>query len=261
MKKIIYLLVFLLIGISSFAQSKSSSDVYVKGYTRSDGVYVKPHYRSAPNGTNRDNFSTKGNVNPYTGKKGYVEPDKKTYNYTNSSRNTNSASNSSPFSYKTMPKSSHILFGIDLNKDWYTLTDISALSYFTEQEYRKKNNIPGVAMTFSKDYLKKNANFDFLNIGFTDLTGIYPKNEGGNLKNISPYIFIATLKYNSDNEYEEKSSDAFNKITYLLMNQFGAPDNSTKAKWGASLEWKFSNAELLLNSNKKQHITVMYIKN
>lgn len=80
------------------------------------------------------------------------------------------------------------------------------------------------------------------------------------MKNLSPYIFIAILKYNSDNEYEAKSSDTFNKITYLLMNQFGAPDNSTKAQWGASLEWKFSNAELLLNSNKKEHITVMYIK-
>ena len=260
MKKIIYLLVFLLIGISSFAQSKSSSDVYVKGYTRSDGVYVKPHYRSAPNGTNRDNFSTKGNTNPYTGEKGYIKPDKETYNYTNSYRNTGSSSSSRPFSYKTLQKSSHSLFGIDLNKDWYTLTDVSGKSYFLEQEHRKKNNIPGVAMRFSEDYLQKNANIDFLNIGFSDLTGIYPKDGGGNLDKISPYIFLATLKYNSDNLYEVKSSDAFNKITYMLMNQFGAPDSSTKAKWGASLEWKFSNAELILNSNKKQHITLMYIK-
>lgn len=44
--------------------------VHVKGYTKKNGTYVAPHYRSSPNKTTRDNWSTKGNVNPYTGKKG-----------------------------------------------------------------------------------------------------------------------------------------------------------------------------------------------
>jgi len=29
--------------------------------------YVQPHYQSSPNGTVNDNYSTQGNVNPYTG--------------------------------------------------------------------------------------------------------------------------------------------------------------------------------------------------
>ena len=49
-----------------------ASDVYVNGYTRKDGTYVQGHYRSAPNNTVSDNFSTYGNVNPYTGKPGTV---------------------------------------------------------------------------------------------------------------------------------------------------------------------------------------------
>jgi hypothetical protein len=44
--------------------------VFVRGYTRKDGTVVPGHYRSAPNGTNRDNFSTRGNTNPYTREKG-----------------------------------------------------------------------------------------------------------------------------------------------------------------------------------------------
>ena len=43
------------------------ADVYVQGYTKSDGTYVQGHYRSSPNGTTSDNYSTKGNINPYTG--------------------------------------------------------------------------------------------------------------------------------------------------------------------------------------------------
>lgn len=47
-----------------------SADVSVRGYQRKDGTYVAPHVRSSPNGTASDNWSTKGNVNPYTGKVG-----------------------------------------------------------------------------------------------------------------------------------------------------------------------------------------------
>lgn len=46
----------------------------VRGYYRSDGTYVQGYHRSSPNGTQYDNYSTKGNVNPYTGEKGYKTP-------------------------------------------------------------------------------------------------------------------------------------------------------------------------------------------
>ncbi|HEU4583280.1 MAG TPA: hypothetical protein VFS67_33715 [Polyangiaceae bacterium] len=42
----------------------------VRGYVRKDGTYVAPHYRSAPDGNFWNNWSTRGNVNPYTGKPG-----------------------------------------------------------------------------------------------------------------------------------------------------------------------------------------------
>lgn len=44
----------------------------VKGYYKpSTGRYVMPYYRSTRNSYKIDNYSTKGNYNPYTGKKGY----------------------------------------------------------------------------------------------------------------------------------------------------------------------------------------------
>lgn len=46
------------------------SDTWVNGYTRKDGTYVPGHYRSAPDGSKANNWSTKGNTNPYTGKEG-----------------------------------------------------------------------------------------------------------------------------------------------------------------------------------------------
>lgn len=52
----------------------SKNDVHVNGHIRSDGAYVPDHYRTRPNDTKRDNWSTRGNINPYTGKKGTKSP-------------------------------------------------------------------------------------------------------------------------------------------------------------------------------------------
>lgn len=44
------------------------------GYTRSNGTYVAPYVATNPNGTQRDNFGTSGNMNPYTGSAGHRTP-------------------------------------------------------------------------------------------------------------------------------------------------------------------------------------------
>lgn len=43
---------------------------YQNGYIKKDGTYVDGHYKTERNSTNYDNFSTQGNVNPYTGESG-----------------------------------------------------------------------------------------------------------------------------------------------------------------------------------------------
>lgn len=48
----------------------SSTDVYVKPHTRDDGTEVSGYWRSAADDTVNNNFSTEGNVNPYTGEPG-----------------------------------------------------------------------------------------------------------------------------------------------------------------------------------------------
>lgn len=60
--------------IFSFVVSSAEATTKVKGYTKKNGTYVAPSYKSTPNKSKLDNFSTKGNVNPYSGKKGTVNP-------------------------------------------------------------------------------------------------------------------------------------------------------------------------------------------
>jgi hypothetical protein len=45
-------------------------DVRVRGHVTKKGKYVAPSHRTSPDHTQRNNYSAKGNVNPYSGKKG-----------------------------------------------------------------------------------------------------------------------------------------------------------------------------------------------
>ena len=67
MKKLFIILIAL--AVSGIVVGQSGR-VRVGGYTKKDGTYVAPHYRTAPNKTQRDNYSSKGNYNPNTGKMG-----------------------------------------------------------------------------------------------------------------------------------------------------------------------------------------------
>ncbi|HUX35997.1 MAG TPA: hypothetical protein VMV71_03115 [Candidatus Paceibacterota bacterium] len=77
-KHLLTLSTLLLIGVLSFSVSAEARTTHVRGYYKpSTGSYVAPHYKTTPNHSRFDNFSTKGNSNPFTGKKGYINP----YNY------------------------------------------------------------------------------------------------------------------------------------------------------------------------------------
>lgn len=69
MKKISLIAVVTMLTLSVFAQVNSSF-TKVNAYYKKDGTYVPAHYRTNPNYTAKDNYTTKPNVNPHTGKKG-----------------------------------------------------------------------------------------------------------------------------------------------------------------------------------------------
>jgi len=48
----------------------SSSSHVVHGYTKKNGTQVAPHRQTNPDHTQRNNYSTKGNVNPSNSKTG-----------------------------------------------------------------------------------------------------------------------------------------------------------------------------------------------
>jgi hypothetical protein len=71
MNKLIKLSVLVLTTLTGPA---IAADLYVQPTVKKDGTYVEGHYRTGPNSTRTDNYSSKPNVNPYTGKSGTIDP-------------------------------------------------------------------------------------------------------------------------------------------------------------------------------------------
>lgn len=69
MKTLTLTIGILLISFLGFSQTNSSTR-YQKGYYKSNGTYVQPHYKTQTNKTNHDNYSTKPNTNYHTGQNG-----------------------------------------------------------------------------------------------------------------------------------------------------------------------------------------------
>jgi hypothetical protein len=79
MKAVALICVVLLASGSAFAKgsggrSSSGGSHHVSGHVTKNGTYVAPHQATNPNNTKTDNWSSKGNVNPYTGKDGTKDP-------------------------------------------------------------------------------------------------------------------------------------------------------------------------------------------
>ncbi len=69
--KITIIALVAILSLSLFASTAEAKTVSVKGYYKpTTGKYVSPSYRTSPNKTKIDNYSSKGNYNPYSGKKG-----------------------------------------------------------------------------------------------------------------------------------------------------------------------------------------------
>lgn len=68
MKKFLFILLIGLILSPTVTQAATRVRGYYKPKT---GSYVTPSYRSLKDSFKFNNYSTSGNVNPFTGKKGY----------------------------------------------------------------------------------------------------------------------------------------------------------------------------------------------
>ena len=210
MRRFITLILAILISVIGVFGQTNSKHVKVKGYYRKDGTYVQPHYRTAPNSTNRDNFSTKGNVNPYTGKAGYITPDSKSYNYPNNTNSTTKSNSNNSYNYYNSSSSSYNNYSYSLYKDKPTYTTKSRANV---REHM--NTSSAIKMT-----VPSNSDVKVVNSFFGDWWEIYYDGKTG-------YMHSSLLKRSSSTT-STSSSSSYNNYSYSLYKD--KPTYTTKSR-------------------------------
>lgn len=105
-KTMICLFLALLSAVTVMPQSHK----YQRGYIRkSTGTYVTGHFKTRSDQTNHNNFSTRGNRNPYTGNNGLRARDysNRAYNY-GSGRTIHTGSRGGQYYYNSHGKKTYV---------------------------------------------------------------------------------------------------------------------------------------------------------
>jgi len=110
MRRLMTILVILVVVCATSLTADAA--VRVRGYYRSNGTYVQPHYRSNPDGNFSNNWSTYPNVNPYTGAIGTrrTPSSSGSYSWRSPSYNLESSSSWNSYSWRT-PSYSYPSYG------------------------------------------------------------------------------------------------------------------------------------------------------
>ena len=84
----------------------------------------------------------------------------------------------------------YVFFGIDLNLDWYSLTNQTAFTYSNLND--DKGSMFNI---IDCGYISDKIDKRFLNLGFQELLLIFQKDFKGNLKDLKPDVFLARITY------------------------------------------------------------------
>jgi len=93
--------ILMVLAVICIATLSANADVYVRGYYRRNGTYVRPHYRSNPDGNFYNNWSTYPNINPHTGTIGTKRTPSYSSSYSWRTPSYGTSSLSSSYSWRT----------------------------------------------------------------------------------------------------------------------------------------------------------------
>lgn len=148
----------------------------------------------------------------------------------------------------------HILFGIDLTSDWYSLTNYQQLSYFLVDS-DTANYDPWVITDF--EYSHDKISKSFLDIGYDELLLGFPRGMQTELRDLQPELFLARKSYNDMENYLHTFKKDISKTKYLLNQQFGNPElNMVRDKYSL-YKWKGVNYQIVLTSREDELTTTL----
>lgn len=237
-KKLSYSSLFFIVTILFCFAVTVGAQVKVRGYFRKDGTYVKPHFRSNPDGNPYNNYSFPGNYNPNTGKISPGNPETYLNNYYNKKSPTlylpetsHPTDSSSPYKDETTKPSNYLPKPSKNSNSYVPKKPIKKLDSGTFKYAPKTKNtdyIDGSKMQWVK-WIKDDfgINVDYKNYTSSQLSELHSKLSWAKWLKSDFGINVDSSKYTS---YE--LSDLHSRIqwTKWIKNDFGVTLDYEKYK-------------------------------
>ena len=151
----------------------------------------------------------------------------------------------------------HIFFGINLNLDWYSLTNISKLTYDEVNEDELNKN----PLIFTDiDYYLETAELHPVFEGIDEFVVGFQRMENPDLNLLKPEMFLARIKY-SPEEYDLKGKNDALRILTFVKNNFGDAELNMVRDEYSTYKWGRVNFDIVLTTRKDDLMTtLMYFK-
>ena len=154
---------------------------------------------------------------------------------------------------------SNNFFGIDLDKDWYTLTEQSGIAYTL---FKHQNPDSPLVTVNLHESISNLINPDLLEIGL-DLKLGFEIKQVSDFDNLFPIHLFGSVKFQSLSEYRLIGIDKFSKLFSLLVKKFGFPTQMAVASDpdidSGTFVWERKNFSILINSNAANNKSIQLI--
>lgn len=145
-----------------------------------------------------------------------------------------------------------VFFGMDMNQDWYTLTNYSLLTYFQEAE---ENDL--VASDFEYYLNKVHIELEDFEL---DLLVVFESIKNANsrvLESLFPYMLVGRHLYDNDRIYDLESSSDCKFLLDKVARTYGKPDLVIEEIDLKLYKWNFDFGTITLRSSRTESNTAL----
>ena len=150
----------------------------------------------------------------------------------------------------------HKIFGLDMDLDWYSLTNYSSITYAIANADESTNYV----VTDCEYYLKQ-VDAEIEQLAFDDYVIAFNKGATANksgLENLYPLFYIGNYRYNDLASFR---SEGFNHADYLkdkIIATYGDPLTKTENTEFRVYRWVVNDFEIIVNSVQSKLSTSLY---
>jgi hypothetical protein len=151
--------------------------------------------------------------------------------------------------------SNHYLFGLNMDLDWYSLTDYSAMSYAIA------NADSNLYIVTDCDYHLNQVDIELERLNFTNYKIAFPKGAKASrsgLEKLAPLMFIARYEYSNTQSFDNNGFRDAEMLKSKLTDTHGDPILIMEKPEYRVYKWQKDDFTIIVNSVSKTNTTGLH---